>query len=113
MASICIDMLRGKSPLYRAALRETIYETLRDVVGVAAEDRHEMITEYEPNDLNIVANLIGGRPTSDAILVRLTFNEGCTLGKKQVLYDALVQVLQQRMRLRPEDVAIVLDVKEG
>ena len=113
MASICIDMLRGKSPLYRAALRETIYETLRDVVGVAAEDRHEMITEYEHNDLNIVANLIGGTPSSDAILVQLTFNEGCTLGKKQVLYDALVQMLQQRMGLRPEDVAIVLDVRKG
>jgi hypothetical protein len=83
MASICIDMMRGKSALYRAALRETIYETLRNVVGVAAEDRHEMITEYEHNDLNIVANLIGGTPSSDAILVQLTFNEGCTLGKNR------------------------------
>jgi Tautomerase enzyme len=76
--------------------------------------RHEVITEYEPNDLNIIPKSIGGQASSDAILVQLTFNEDWTLDQKQVLYAAIGQVLQQRMGLRPEDVAInVLAGKKG
>jgi hypothetical protein len=37
--------------------------------------RHEVITEHEPNDLNVVPKSIGGQASSDAILVQLTFNE--------------------------------------
>ena len=52
-------MSRGKSSEYRAALRDTIYETLRDVVGVPADDRHEVITEHEPDNLNIAPDFFG------------------------------------------------------
>jgi 4-oxalocrotonate tautomerase len=86
---------------------------LRDVAGVAADDCHEVTTEHEPDDLNIVPDSIGVQRSSDAILVQLSFDEDCTLDQKRVLYAAIVHVLQQRMGLRPEDIAInVLDVKK-
>jgi 4-oxalocrotonate tautomerase len=106
-------MLRGKPPEYRAALRDTIYQTLHDVVGVPADDRHEVITEHEPENLNIAPNFFGVQRTSDAILVQITFNEGRSIDQKQALYAAIVQALQQRVGLRPEDVAVnLLDVKK-
>jgi 4-oxalocrotonate tautomerase len=113
MPLIRIDMLRGKPPEYRAALRDTIYQTLHDVVGVPADDRHEVITEHEPENLNIAPNFFGVQRTSDAILVQITFNEGRSIDQKQALYAAIVQALQQRVGLRPEDVAVnLLDVKK-
>jgi phenylpyruvate tautomerase PptA (4-oxalocrotonate tautomerase family) len=51
--------------------------------------------------------------SSDAILVQITFNEGRTLDQKRALYIAIVQALQQRVGLRPEDVTInLLEVKK-
>jgi 4-oxalocrotonate tautomerase len=78
---------------------------LSDVVGVAPNDRPEVITEHEPDDVNIVPDSIGVQRFSDAIPVQLTFSQDCTLDQKRVLYPAVVQVLQQRMGLQPEDVA--------
>jgi 4-oxalocrotonate tautomerase len=113
MPLIRIDMLRGKSPDYRAMLRDTIYETLRDVVGVPADDRHEVITEHAPANLNIAPSFFGVKRTSDAILVQITFNEGRSLDEKRALYTAIVRALQQRIGLRPEDVTInLLEVKK-
>jgi 4-oxalocrotonate tautomerase len=113
MPLIRIDMLRGKPPEYRAALRDTIYETLRDVVGVPADDRHEVIAEYEPDNLNIAPEFFGVRRTADAILVQITINEGRTIDQKRALYVAIVAALQQRVGLRPEDVTInLLEVKK-
>jgi 4-oxalocrotonate tautomerase len=113
MPLIRIDMLRGKPPKYRAALRDTIYETLRDVVGVPADDRHEVIAEYDPDNLNIAPEFFGVRRTADAILVQITFNEGRTIDQKRALYVAIVAALQQRVGLRLEDVTInLLEVKK-
>jgi phenylpyruvate tautomerase PptA (4-oxalocrotonate tautomerase family) len=113
MPLIRIDMLRGKSSQYRAALRDTIYESLRDVVGVPADDRHEVITEHDSENLNIARSFFGVQRSSDAILVQITFNEGRTLDQKRALYIAIVQALQQRVGLRPEDVTInLLEVKK-
>jgi 4-oxalocrotonate tautomerase len=113
MPLIRIDMLRGKPPKYRAELRDTIYETLRDVAGVPADDRHEVIAEYEPDNLNIAPEFFGVRRTADAILVQITINEGRTIDQKRALYVAIVAALQQRVGLRPEDVTInLLEVKK-
>jgi hypothetical protein len=48
MPLIRIDMLGGKPPEYRAELRDTIYETVRDVVGVPVGDRHESSPSTNP-----------------------------------------------------------------
>jgi 4-oxalocrotonate tautomerase len=110
---IRIDMIRGKSPEHRAAVRDTICETLRDVVGVLACDRHEVITEGEPDNLNIAPEFLGVRRSSDAILVQITLNEGHTIEQKQGLYVAIVEALHRRVGLRREDVIISLvDVKK-
>jgi 4-oxalocrotonate tautomerase len=90
MPAMRIDILRGKPPEYRAALCDASYETLSDVVGVAVDDRDEVITEHEPDDLNTVPNSIGVQRSSDAILLQLSFNEDCTLDQKRVLYVAIV-----------------------
>jgi 4-oxalocrotonate tautomerase len=113
MPLIRIEMARGKPPEYRAALRDTIYETLRDVVGVPADDRHEVITEHESANLNIAPEFFGVNRSPEAILVQITLNEGRTVDQKRNLYTAIVRGLQRRVGLRPEDVTInLLEVKK-
>jgi 4-oxalocrotonate tautomerase len=113
MPLIRIDMLRGKPPEYRAELRDTIYETLRDVVGVPVGDRHEVVTEHEPDDLNIATDFFGVHRTAEAILVQITLNEGRSVDQKRALFTAIVQELQHRVGLRPDDVTVnLVEVKK-
>jgi len=97
MPLIRIDMLRGKPSGYRVELRDTIHETLRDVVGVPVDDRHEVITDF-----------FGAHRSAEAILVQITLKEGRTVDQKRALYTAIVQALQHRVGLRPDDVTINL-----
>lgn len=103
-----IDMLRGKSLEYRAALRDVVYTTLVDVVGVPAGDRFEVITEHDPENLNISADYLDIDRSPDAVLIQITFNEGRSTEQKRALYAALASGLHDRLGMRPEDVMVSL-----
>jgi 4-oxalocrotonate tautomerase len=110
---IRIDMIRGKPPEHRAAVCDTIYKTLRDVLGVLACDRNIVITECEPDNLDIAPEFLGVRRSSEAMLVQITLNEGHTIEQKQGLYVATVEALHHQVGLRREDVIIsLIEVKK-
>lgn len=113
MPLIRIDMLRGKPANYRVTLRDTIYRTLNEVVGVPDNDRFEVINEHDPDNLNISPDFFDVHRSTDAIIVQITFNEGRSIDQKRALYKALVAALQDRVGLRPEDVMVnLLEVKK-
>jgi phenylpyruvate tautomerase PptA (4-oxalocrotonate tautomerase family) len=106
-------MLRGKPADYRVTLRDTIYRTLNEVVGVPDNDRFEVINEHDPDNLNISPDFFDVHRSADAIIVQITFNEGRSIDQKRALYKALVAALQDRVGLRPEDVMVnLLEVKK-
>jgi 4-oxalocrotonate tautomerase len=103
-----IDLLRGKSPEHRATLRDAVYSILKDVVNVPDKDRFEVVTEHDPENLNISPDFLGIERSSDAVLVQITFNEGRTTEQKRALYAALASALNERLGIRPEDVVVSL-----
>jgi len=108
MPLIYIDMMGGKPPRYHAVLRDTVYQTLHDVLAVPREACHEVVTEHEDECLDTASNYAAMQHTGDAILVRITFEEGPTLEQRRVLYTAIVEALEQRVGLRAADIAINL-----
>jgi 4-oxalocrotonate tautomerase len=106
MPTIHIDMVAGKPPQYCAALRDTIIETLRHVLGVTGEACHEVVTEHGDEYVDTAWNCAGMHHTGDAMLVRITLEEGPTLEQRRVLYTAIVEALQQRVMLQARDIAI-------
>jgi len=103
-----IDMPRGKSAEYRATLRDVVYQTLNEVAGVPDDDRHEVLTEHDPESLHIAPSFLGVKRSADALLIQITFNAGRTVEQKQAFYAALVTGLEQRLGLDPADVTINL-----
>ena len=103
-----IDLRHGKSPEYRATLRDVIYETLNATVNVPDDDRFEVITEHDPENLNIDPHYLGIERSEDAVVIQITFNEGRTIEMKKAFYAALAEALNVRLGLRREDVFISL-----
>lgn len=108
-----IDLPKGKPAEYRAELREIVYETLVQTVGVPADDRHEVVAEHDHENLYLDPNFLGLGRSSEAILIQITFNEGRTVEQKQAFYSALVASLHERLGIRPQDVTInLVEVKK-
>jgi 4-oxalocrotonate tautomerase len=108
-----IDLPQGKPTEYRTELREIVYETLVENVGVPADDRHEVVAEHDPENLNLDPNFLGIGRSAEAILIQITFNEGRTVEQKQAFYATLVAALHERLGVRPQDVTInLVEVKK-
>ena len=108
-----IDLPKGKPAEYRAELREIVYETLVQTVGVPGNDRHEVVAEHDPENLNLDPHFLGLGRSPEAILIQITFNEGRTVEQKQAFYAALVESLHERLGIRPQDVTInLVEVKK-
>ena len=103
-----IDLPKGKPAEYRNELREIVYETLVQTVGVPADDRHEVVSEHDPENLYLDPNFRDLGRSPQAILIQITFNEGRTVEQKQAFYAALVKSLHERLGIRPQDVTINL-----
>jgi 4-oxalocrotonate tautomerase len=103
-----IDLRRGKSPEYRATLRDVVYETLTATVNVPEGDRFEVITEHDPDNLNISPDYLGIERSEDAIIIQITFNEGRSTGMKKAFYATLADALHERLDIRREDVFVSL-----
>jgi 4-oxalocrotonate tautomerase len=113
MPLIRIDMFRGKPAAYRIALRDIVCETLGDAAGVLAHDRHAVVIEHEPDNLDHAPNFYKAQRNSDSILVTIMFYEGLALDQKRALCTAIIHALQQRVGLHREDIALNLLGSEG
>jgi 4-oxalocrotonate tautomerase len=52
MPFVRIDLKRGTSAEYRKTLGEIVYKTMIDVINVPNDDKFQVITEHDRDDLN-------------------------------------------------------------
>jgi 4-oxalocrotonate tautomerase len=113
MPLVRIDLPAGKSETYRAAVSETIYAAMIASLNVPKDDRFQVITEHQSENLIIDPTYLGIQRTKDAVLIQVTLNEGRTLEMKQAFYKAVADGLHQSAGLRREDVFInLVEVKK-
>jgi 4-oxalocrotonate tautomerase len=108
-----IDLPQGKSPEYRQAVGEVIYDAMIKTINVPKDDRFQVITEHPAECLIFDPNYLGIHRTADCILIQVTLNEGRTLDMKRAFYKAIADGLHDRLKLRREDVIIsLIEVKK-
>jgi phenylpyruvate tautomerase PptA (4-oxalocrotonate tautomerase family) len=103
-----IDLPQGKSPDYRKAVGEVIYDAMIKTINVPKDDRFQVITEHPADGLIFDPTYLGIQRTADCILIQITLNEGRTLDMKRAFYKAIADGLHDRLKLRREDVIISL-----
>ncbi len=103
-----ISLREGKSPDFRRQLMEEVYLAMRESIQIPEDDRFATITELKDGNFNNSGSYLGIDRSDDIIFIQITLNRGRTTEKKKLLYATIVNRLNSKLDVRPEDVAISL-----
>jgi 4-oxalocrotonate tautomerase len=108
MPLVRIDLMRGKSAQYRKTLGEIVYDAMLDIINVPKDDKFQIITEHNPEDLNFADTYLGNHYSKDIIFIQITLSSGRSIEQKQALYKRVVDDVQSKLNARPDDLFINL-----
>lgn len=100
--------MTGKSAVFLKTLGEAVHQAMVETMDVPPLDRFQVITEHTPATLYYDATYLGIERTDEIVIIQITLNEGRTLDRKRTFYRRTVQLLEQSLKIRSEDVMISL-----
>jgi 4-oxalocrotonate tautomerase len=103
-----IYLRSGKSASYRRAIADSIQTALTDAISVPAEERFQIISELNHENLIFDPGFRNVSRSQDFMIVLITLKSGRSDPLKQLLYQAIVRELTRSPGVRAEDVMIVL-----
>ena len=101
-----IDLLKGKTPAYRAAIADIVYEAIVGVLKAPDGDRFIVINEHKPENLIYDPDFLGMKRSPDFLLIQVTSTVGNTTDLKRAFYRQIVDELDTKLGVRPDDVMI-------
>jgi 4-oxalocrotonate tautomerase len=100
-----IAIREGKSPEYKQALMDEIYEAMREAVSIKDGDRFMAITEHGPHEL-AYGTFLGIDRSDELVQIQVFWASGKQVEAKLALYRRIVERLGRNPGVRPEDVLI-------
>jgi 4-oxalocrotonate tautomerase len=95
----------GKTPQYKQALMDEIYEAMRETVAIKDGDRFMAITEHGENEFAYGA-FLGIERTDDLVQIQVFWAPGKSVEARLAMYKKIVERLGTNPGVRPEDVLI-------
>ncbi|GJH29963.1 tautomerase family protein [Caballeronia novacaledonica] len=112
MALVRIEVLRGKSALYRRPLGHAVYEAMLGA-NVPLNDRFIVVSEHDSENFQFDPTYLGIERDENLVMVQITWNEGRTIEQKKALYKAICDGLAKSPKVKPENVLInLVEVKK-
>jgi 4-oxalocrotonate tautomerase len=108
MPLVRIDLIRGKPAAFRKQIGEIVYTAMREVINVPADDKFQVITQHDSDELNVADSYLGNSYTSDIILIQITLNAGRTVEMKKAFFKRIADDLHEQLKVRREDIVINL-----
>jgi|SRR5947209_7258722 len=108
MPLVRIDLVRGKSIEFRKALGEIVYQAMRELINVPANDKFQIITEHAAEKLNVADNYLGNAYSDNIVLIQITLNTGRTVEMKKAFFKKIADDIHAQLNLRRDDVVINL-----
>lgn len=103
-----IALRKGKSPDYRKAILDGVYEALRATFDVPEDDRFMTIDEYDADNFSYGRSYLGIERSDDLVIIQLNVSNTRTPAKKKALFRAIADRLTAYPGLRPQDIFINL-----
>jgi 4-oxalocrotonate tautomerase len=100
-----IAIREGKTPQYRQALLDEIYEAMRETVAIKDGDRFMAITEHDEHAFAYGAFLDIDR-SDDLVQIQVFWAPGKSVEAKLAMYKRIVERLAGNPGVRPQDVLI-------
>ena len=95
----------GKTPEYKRALMDEIYEAMRETVAIKDGDRFMAITEHA-EDAFAYGPFLGIDRSADLVQIQVSWAPGKSTDAKRAMYRRIVERLGANPGVRPEDVMI-------
>jgi 4-oxalocrotonate tautomerase len=108
MPLVRIDIRRGKSPAYIAALRNGIYAAMRESFSVPENDRFILVSQRDAEEFDYDPNYLDIARSDDLVIIQIACNNTRTVAQKQAFYRSVADKLTADPGVRPEDVFINL-----
>jgi len=87
---------------------DAVHDAMVETLGIPPDDRFQIITAHDPEQLIYDRSFYGLERTEGFIAVQITLAAGRTTQVKKNLYRRMAELLQERLRVRPEDVFVSL-----
>jgi phenylpyruvate tautomerase PptA (4-oxalocrotonate tautomerase family) len=101
-----IDLAKGKSTDYRAAVADVVYRGIVDVLKAPDGDRFIVVSEHSPENLIYDPNFLGMKRSPDFILIQVTSTVGNNKESKLAFYQFIAGELQKKLSIRADDIMI-------
>jgi phenylpyruvate tautomerase PptA (4-oxalocrotonate tautomerase family) len=101
-----IDLIKGKTPEYRATVADIVYEGIVGVLKAPDGDRFIVINEHEPANLIYDRHFLDMDRSPDFMLIQVTSTVGNTEELKLAFYRRVADQLNSKLGVRPDDIMI-------
>jgi phenylpyruvate tautomerase PptA (4-oxalocrotonate tautomerase family) len=101
-----IDLAQGKSPEYRAAVADVVYQGIVGVLKAPDGDRFIVINEHKPENLIYDPTFLGMKRSPDFILIQVTSTVGNNTELKPAFFRFIADELSSKLGIRQEDIMI-------
>jgi phenylpyruvate tautomerase PptA (4-oxalocrotonate tautomerase family) len=117
MPLVRISMKKGRPVEDRRAIADCVHTALVEAIGIPVDDRFQVVTEYGSDgvgsELFYDSHYLGIERTDGIVFVQVFLRKGRTVEAKQTFYLRLVDLLSERVNIRPEDVLITLSENDS
>jgi len=87
---------------------EIVYKAMIELINVPQNDKFQVITEHDRDDLNYAESYLGNHYSDDIVFIQTTLNAERTVEMKKAFYKRIVDEFQNQLHGRPDDVVIHL-----
>jgi phenylpyruvate tautomerase PptA (4-oxalocrotonate tautomerase family) len=108
MPLVRIDLRRGKSPAYKKAICDGIYQALRETFNVPENDRFMIVNEHDAGNFDHAETYLGLSYSDDLVIIQITVSDTRATATKQALFARIATLLTESPGLRKGDIFINL-----
>ena len=108
MPFVRIDLSKQYPDGVAQQVGDIIFQAMREHINVPEDDKFQVITKHDTNELVIPKSYLGIEYSEGIIFIQVTLNEGRSTEMKQQFYKAINEALVAKLKLRPQDIVINL-----
>ena len=108
MPFVRIDLSKKHPEGFAQQVGEIVYEVMTTHINVPKDDKFQVITKHDSNELVAPKSYLGIKYSEEVIFIQVTLNEGRTTEMKKKFYKAICEGLVEKLKVRPQDIVINL-----
>jgi phenylpyruvate tautomerase PptA (4-oxalocrotonate tautomerase family) len=108
MPFVRIDLSNKHPEGFSQQVGDIVYAAMRQTINVPENDKFQVITRHESNELVAPANYLGIDYSGEIIFIQVTLNTGRTTEMKKAFYKEICDGLVEKLNVRPQDIVINL-----